>query len=47
MIGMNADGKTAKPKETVKETKGKAETKADEKPAEAKPAEGNQSKPAK
>ena len=47
MIGMNADGKTAKPKETVKETKGKAETKADEKPAEAKPAEGNQSKPTK
>ncbi|MBR3335250.1 MAG: hypothetical protein IKG23_13245 [Clostridia bacterium] len=47
MLEMGADGKTVKSEKPVKETKPKTENKADEKPAEAKPAEGNQPKPAK
>ena len=43
MIGMNADGKEAKPEKSAKETKTKSETKA-EKSAEPKPAEGSQAK---
>ena len=39
MIGMNADGKAAKVAKPEKETKAKAETKAEEKPAGAKTTE--------
>ena len=45
MIGMNADGRSAeKAEKPVKETKAKAETKAEEKPAGAKSAEAETKK---
>ena len=49
MLEMRADGKSVKADKPAKPAKAetKTENKADEKPAEAKPAEGNQSKPAK
>ena len=45
MIGMNADGRSAeKAEKPMKETEAKAETKAEEKPAGAKPAEAETKK---